>query len=495
VKRIAALLAVFAAAGAFAIASAGAGGEDPYLVRAIFDNAGFVIPGEDVKIAGVKVGAVEDLDVTDDFKAAVVLRIDNPGYQDFRRDATCIVRPQSLIGEKFVECDPTQTRAAGTEAPGPLEKIDIGPGEGQYLLPVEQTEQSVDLDLINNTLRLPYRERLSLILNELGVTVAGRGEDVRAVIRRANPALKEVDKVLEILASQNKELQDLARDGDTILAPLARERTHVSGALASSAEVAQATAERRADFAQDIRKLPEALRELRPTMTRLGALSDEMTPVLADLHDAAPDINRMIIQLGPFSQAALPAIDSLGETAKIGTPAITAARPVIRDLRNLGAAIKPVGLTARQLLESFQDTQGIERAMDYLFYQVAAINGFDAFGHYLRAGLIVNTCSNYSIAPVPGCTANFVRPSASASEASLAGQPRDQVLMRTAAALREALSGSKKKKAKGDTRFRREPLARTPTPAPAATPVPAPQRPPADSGSDPLLDYLFGGDG
>ena len=55
-------------------------------------------------------------------------------------------------------------------------------------------------------------------------------------------------------------------------------------------------------------------------MTRLGALSDEMTPVLADLHDAAPDINRMIIQLGPFSQAALPAIESLGETAKVGTP-------------------------------------------------------------------------------------------------------------------------------------------------------------------------------
>ena len=34
--------------------------------------------------------------------------------------------------------------------------------------------------------------------------------------------------------------------------------------------------------------------------------------------------------------------------------------------------------------------------MDYVFYQVAAINGFDSFGHYLRAGLIVNQCSNYA---------------------------------------------------------------------------------------------------
>ena len=84
--------------------------EDSYQVRAIFDNAGFIIPGEDVKIAGVKVGKVSDLDVTDDFKAAVVLEITEPGYQDFRSDASCIVRPQNLIGERFVECKPTQPR-------------------------------------------------------------------------------------------------------------------------------------------------------------------------------------------------------------------------------------------------------------------------------------------------------------------------------------------------------------------------------------------------
>ena len=50
-------------------------GEEPYKVRAIFDNAGFVIPGEDVKVAGVKVGKIAALDVTEDFKAVVVLEI------------------------------------------------------------------------------------------------------------------------------------------------------------------------------------------------------------------------------------------------------------------------------------------------------------------------------------------------------------------------------------------------------------------------------------
>src|SRR5215207_3843188 len=81
----------------------GDGGGD-YKVRAIFDNAVSVIPGEDVKIAGVKVGKIDSLDITNDEKAAVVLSITEGGFQDFRQDATCTIRPQSLIGEKFVEC-------------------------------------------------------------------------------------------------------------------------------------------------------------------------------------------------------------------------------------------------------------------------------------------------------------------------------------------------------------------------------------------------------
>src|SRR4051794_5359824 len=124
-----------------------------YLVRAIFDNAGFVIPGEDVKIAGVKVGKVTALDVTPDFKAAVVLEITEPGYQDFRNDASCIVRPQSLIGERFVECKPTEPRSAGAQAPPKLAQIQDGAGKGQYLLPVGNTLQTVDIDLVGNTMR------------------------------------------------------------------------------------------------------------------------------------------------------------------------------------------------------------------------------------------------------------------------------------------------------------------------------------------------------
>ena len=127
-----------------------------YEVRAIFDDAGNVISGEDVKVEGVKIGKVGTVTPTPQAKAAVVLKIEDTGFQDFRADASCIVRPQALIGEKFVDCKVTQPRAEGTPLPPPLKKIPSGQeGSGQYLLPVTNTSSPVDVDLLGDISRLP----------------------------------------------------------------------------------------------------------------------------------------------------------------------------------------------------------------------------------------------------------------------------------------------------------------------------------------------------
>ena len=94
------------------LATSGGGSNGSYTVRAIFDDAGNIIPGENVKIGGVKVGTVGSVTATPQAKAAVILNISSSGFKDFRADASCTVRPQALIGEKFVNCLPTQPRVA-----------------------------------------------------------------------------------------------------------------------------------------------------------------------------------------------------------------------------------------------------------------------------------------------------------------------------------------------------------------------------------------------
>ena len=74
--------------------------------------------------------------------ALVEAEVTEPGLADLRRDARCEIRPQSLIGEYFVDCQP------GTSD----ERL---PDGGR--LPVEQTSSTIAIDLVNDIMRRPYR--------------------------------------------------------------------------------------------------------------------------------------------------------------------------------------------------------------------------------------------------------------------------------------------------------------------------------------------------
>lgn len=412
VRIICATFALAAAALVLVVFGTGAGDDakGDYKVRAIFSNAFTVIPGEDVKISGVKVGKISDLDLTKDNKAAVVLDITEPGFKDFRKDATCTIRPQSLIGERYVECTPTQPKAEGDPQAPKLQEIEDGDGKGQYLLPDSQTLKPVDIDLVGNIMRLPYRQRLSIIINELGTGLAGNGDALRQAIKESDPALEQTDKVLAILADQNKTLAELAKNGDEVLAPLARQKDKVSDFIVQADKTAVASAERRSDIEAGLAKLPAFLQQLTPTMQRLGGLADQMTPVLNDLNSAAPQLNQFIKQLGPFSQAGIPALKSLGDTADVGDQALLKAKPIVSDLGSFASQAKPLTKNLAAMLTSLQTTGGIERLMDFLYFQAAATNGYDSLGHYLRAVFVLTNCTTYVTAPTPGCSANFEKP-------------------------------------------------------------------------------------
>ena len=177
---------------------------------------------------------------------------------------------------------------------------------------------------------------------------------------------------------------------------------------------------------------------------------------------------------------------------------------MITDLRRLASAARPVGANARRLLESLQRTDGIERLMDYIFFQMAAVNGFDSFGHYLRAGLIVNQCANYAVEPTFGCSANYPRRAGRAPRRRPPGGPArpgaaphgDRARARARAAGsrggRAACAARAEARRRSRSRARSRPEAAA-TPAPK--PTPAPRAKDQQSQTETLLDYLFGGDG
>jgi len=395
----------------------GLGSSDPYLVRAIFDDASNLVVGEQVEVAGVPVGSVQAVEPTPEAKAAVVLNITKPGFQDFRVDARCTIRPQSLLGENYVDCEPTEPRPAGAPLPPPLPVIPPGrEGAGQRLLPVQNTSSPVGQDLINDINHLPERERLRIIINELGAGLEGNGQALHEVIERANPALRETNRVLQILAEENRVLSKLAVDSDRALKPLAEVRAKVADYLARSNEVAEASARHAAELAANFKDFPPFLEELGPAMERIAHFGEETTPVMQALSKAAPGLNRLFALLPEFSQQGTSYFTSLGAFAKTAGPAFAASERLLDRLLTLGAQAKPLAENLSELLGSFRETGGIERLMDFIYRTAEATNGFNALGHFLRIDALSSAeCPIYTARPEGGCAARFFEEGGSAA--------------------------------------------------------------------------------
>jgi ABC-type transporter Mla subunit MlaD len=389
-------------------------GNGPYLVRAIFDDASFAAQGEDVRIAGANVGSIRSLGVTSGKKAAVTIAITDHRFAPFHDDATCAIRPQSLIGEEYVDCTP------GTAGAAPLSRIGSGPGSDTYYLPVTRTSSPIDSDIVQNISTEPVRESLAVIINEFGTGLAARGSDLNAVIHRANPALGNTDKVLKILAGQNRTLAQLATDSDAVLGPLARERKQISGFITQANTTAVASAARAQAISQTFHKFPSYLAQLRPLMTDLGKLADQGTPLMTSLGQSAAALGQQFANLTPFAAQARTALINLGAAAQKSQPSLLATQPLANRLKALGDAGAPAAGNLQKLTTSLDNTGGIEELMRLLFNGAIAGNGFNQLGHYTRDEALTSSCTNYATSAVPGCASTFAAANAASASAAAA---------------------------------------------------------------------------
>ncbi len=422
------------------LATSAGGSSGSYEVRAIFDDAGNLTSGENVKIDGVNVGTVGSVTPTPHAQAAVVLKITTPGFQNWREDASCTIRPQALIGEKFVDCLPTKPRVEGTPLPPSLKRIPAGQeGAGQVLLPVTNTHSPVDPDLLGDITRLPEAQRLTILLNEFGAGLAGRGSDLNAVIRRANPALQGLEEVLAILAKENKVLTDLAVEGDRALAPITAARGQVVGFIKAGKTVAQAAANQRGALAQNLADFPAFLEQFGPAMERLGRFAEQTTPTLEDLGIAAPGINKLFVSTAPFSKSFEGFLGTLGKNAKKTASALTAVEPLLALAKGLGKNAKPFATNFSGLLTSLKSTGGLERLLDFIYLGAGSVNGYDALGHFLRAEIVASAgCIGYAIVTNPSCsTGKFIGGRTASTTATAArANSTSLVMKRTLAVLK-----------------------------------------------------------
>jgi phospholipid/cholesterol/gamma-HCH transport system substrate-binding protein len=399
-RRIALSLCLLLAGAAFFLVAGGAshGTKKPkYWVE--MDNAFGLIKGGDLKVAGVRAGKVIDLKLDKKTNHALVqVQVNDTGFGALDTDVFCESRPQSLIGEYFVDCLPGKSGRAlknGTT------------------IPISHTASTVAPDLVNDIMRKPYRERLRIILSELGAGVAGNAQNLNDAIRRLSPALRETDKTLAILARQNKVLGELAKNSDAVVTDLANNRVDVQRWVEEAKNTSVASAERRQDIAAGFRRLPGFLEQLKPAMASLGNLASEQTPALRDLNASADQLNTFFKQLTPFSNESRPAFNALGDAARSGDDAVKKARETVTLLSQFASGTPELGKNLAIILEHLDNRDfavqkdprspggngytGLESLLTYIYYQVLSVNVYDSHVHILKVSLLPGSpCAAYA---------------------------------------------------------------------------------------------------
>lgn len=398
-RRLAGLGVVCAVGVVIFVTSMGASEGDTYKVRANFKTSSGITEGADVRVAGANVGTIERIFVTEDDEAGLVLKINDPAFGTFYADAKCRIRLQSLIGEKFVDCEP----GTPTEAELPTDPT----SDDRVVLESDRTSSPVDTDELLDAMREPQRERFRVIINELGITLTGRGQDLQDILKSFDPTFKEVNDILKILARQNDELETLAVDGDKSLQELADNRKHITSLFKNADKAARATNAKRAELAETLRLLPAMLDELEPTMKVLEDFSNQAAPVAASARAAAPDLSTFVTGTNEFVDAANPALTRFGQTADVFRQQIPALQPLANILRKVSDNRNTV-TNFNKFLSSFEDQNGYKNLAALAFGMAGALNGSDSFGHFTRSALVLSgNCFSYQQTRNGDCAADF----------------------------------------------------------------------------------------
>ena len=420
-RRVAAGFALVAVAFAAAVltgASGNSGSASGKTYKIQFDNAFGLTTGGDLKIGGVRAGQTTGFDLqkiaNGRYVAVVTGKVTATGVSAFHKDASCEIRPQSLIGEYYVDCQPGSSKQ-------------MLPNGGT--VPVKQTTSTIPPDLMQDIMRRPYRERFRLIIAELGTGLAGRPGDLAQALKKADPGLRETSKVLEILGRQNQVIKNFITNSDIVVAQLAKHKIDVAHWVQAAGHTAAISATRQAALREQWVQFPRFLAQLQPTMAQLSQLADVQIPLLRQVQQTTPQLKKFFADLGPFSQASRPSFKALAQMSVIGNKAFKDSKKSIAELKALAPNVPSAAKNSRQFLQSFDDRAraiepddraaatappapdptaykpgdgftGFESILNYVFWQTLALNPYDQLGHLLRVTLLVNSCSPFQTGPV-----------------------------------------------------------------------------------------------
>jgi virulence factor Mce-like protein len=295
--------------------------EDYYEVRASFDDAKGVVSGsQQVRMAGVTIGVIKAVDLVDG-RPVLTLSIRSK-YGRLYRDARMRLRPLTPLQDLYVDV------RRGTPGAGTLSE--------QAILPGERTQTPVDVARVLNTFDPDTRQRLGVLVDQLGAGLEDRGASLRTAFAQAVPFLNMAKRATGVLSRRRAVTSRLVSNLAGLMDELAQHNDQIASLIGNGERTLGELAGHDRNLTLTLRELPATLTAMRGAFASVRGAEDELDPALRSLDPVLTEL-----------QDGLQALKGFGTDAR---PALAALRAPVRSLNPLARDLDPTARSLRRAL-------------------------------------------------------------------------------------------------------------------------------------------------
>jgi phospholipid/cholesterol/gamma-HCH transport system substrate-binding protein len=349
----------------------------------VFQNAGQLVPDNQVLIGGSPAGTVESIGLTDDNLAEVNVEVD----QELHEGTTATIRATSLSGvaNHYVSISP---------GPNSNDALDDGAELG-----LASTTTPIDIDQFFNTFPPRVRKGLEDFIQGNAAIYSGQGKNANESYKYFGTALNRVGAFARELNADQRLLARFVVSSSRLTTAVAGRGEQLSSAISNANTAFSSIAGQTQAFDASLRRLPPVFRQSNTTFVNLRAALDDLEPLVDTAKPATKDLAPFLAELRPVFQKLVPFTRNLrltvsqpGKGNDLGD--LLAVLPRVQDLTSSAFP------HSEQAISDFQPNLNFIRA-----YTPDLFNGlsklgqvagyYDGNGHYVRSAPAIQNIFRY----------------------------------------------------------------------------------------------------
>jgi len=250
--------------------------------KAVFSDATGVNKGDDVRVAGVKVGSVKDVEIVHRTRALVTFKVDSDQRLTDSTDAT--IRYRNLVGQRYISL------SQGVGGPQTLQ-----PGQ---TIPISRTAPALDLTVLFNGFKPLFAALSPADINKLSYEIVtvfqGEGGTLESLLSHTasvtstlaardkviGSLITNLNEVMVTLGNRDKQLSDLLVKLRIFVSGLSSDRQAILGSLDSISALAVQTSGLVTDIRPPLTTDVKQLRKVATTLDKNKAEVDRALQVL-----------------------------------------------------------------------------------------------------------------------------------------------------------------------------------------------------------------------